>query len=104
RKGRCRVRASSGDQLARIEQPVGIESRLDAAQRCEPCGAVEFGEQVAFHLTDAMLRGDRTAKFKDMAVDEAAEPLAVQGKPVHAVHIRWRLDMVMHIAIAQMPE
>src|SRR3546814_20080199 len=63
----------SVDELARIEQAGGVEARLDPPQRREPGGAVEFCEQVAHQLSDAMFGAYRSAKFKDVAVKEAED-------------------------------
>src|SRR3546814_14245771 len=94
----------SVDELARIEQAGGVEARLDPPQRREPGGAVEFCEQVALQLSDAMFGRDRSAKFKDMAVNEAADIFAMCAPPRSAVSPYGRLDMGVDINVAAVPD
>src|SRR3546814_2337420 len=63
-------REALGDQLAGIENARGIEASLDAAQRRQPRRAVEFGQYVALHLSDAMFRRNRSAERSEEHTSE----------------------------------
>ncbi len=76
----------SADQLARIEDTRRVDTGLDPAQRRQSCRAVEFGEDIALHLTDAMFGRQRTAEFDDMRIDQAADRGTMLGEPRGATY------------------
>src|SRR3546814_17963436 len=51
-----------------------------------------------------MFGRDRSAKFKDMAVNEAADIFAMSAQPRRAVSPFGRLDMVVDITVAEVTE
>src|SRR3546814_16650975 len=64
----------------------------------------DLGQYVALHLSDAMFRRNRSAEVDDMRIDEPADRRAMFGEPCRAVDPGGRLDMMVDVAVAQMPE
>src|SRR3546814_19623443 len=51
-----------------------------------------------------MFRRNRSAEVDDMRIDEPADRRAMFGEPCRAVDPGGRLDMMVDVAVAQMPE
>src|SRR3546814_14017406 len=64
----------------------------------------DLGQYVALHLSDAMFRRNRSAEVDNVRIDEPADRRAMFGEPCRAIDTGGRLDMMVDVAVAQMPE
>ena len=91
------------EQLARIEDAVGIERRLDPAHQRDLQRALEAQQLVALQLADAVLGGDRAAEAGNDIVHRRGHrpPQRQIRRFVHAGRLR---DVVVHVAVAEVTE
>ena len=91
------------EKLARIEDAVGIERRLDPAHQLDLQRAFEAQQLVALQLADAVLGGDRAAEAGNDIVHRRGHrpPQRQIRRLVHAGRLR---DVVVHVAVAEVTE
>src|SRR5689334_18737327 len=96
-----------GHKLAGIQQSGGIEGLLDRANRVDLGRARQALQLADLHLANTMFGGNRSARCRDLIVDEAGRFLAMAGYPVargRDAVLHGRAHMEMDIAIAEMTE
>ena len=84
--------AAAGGRLeehSRVEDPIGVERRLDAAHQRQPSGWLQLQKVGALLGADAVLSGDRPAQSRRLRIDRTQEqpPLLAVGLEHREVNV-----------------